>query len=96
MDTSIGDSNWLFITRGAGGATTNDTGVLARTNNFVKFEFKSDVVGEIAMRIDGGTWLTNTTTLPASVSPFMAIVPREAVAKTNAIDFFEFVAYPDR
>jgi len=95
-DDTMDGGNWKFITRGAGGATTNDTGVVARTNSFVKFEFQSLTVGSVMLRVDGGSWITNSTTMPANVSPIFSIVPRENVAKTNAIDFFEFVAWPDR
>lgn len=95
-DDTMDGSNWKFITRGAGGATTNDTGVVARTNSFVKFEFYSVTAGSVMLRVDGGNWITNSTTMPSNVSPIFSIVPRENVAKTNAIDFFEFVAWPDR
>jgi hypothetical protein len=95
-DDTMDGGNWKFITRGPGGATTNDTGVVARTNSFVKFEFQSLTVGSVMLRVDGGSWITNSTTMPANVSPIFSIVPRENVAKTNAIDFFEFVAWPDR
>jgi len=95
-DDTMDGSNWKFITRGAGGATTNDTGVVARTNSFVKFEFYSVTAGSVMLRVDGGNWITNSTTMPGNVSPIFSIVPRENVAKTNAIDFFEFVAWPDR
>ena len=95
-DDTMDGGNWKFITRGSGGATTNDTGVVARTNSFVKFEFQGVTVGSVMLRVDGGAWITNSTTMPDAVSPIVSIVPRENVAKTNAIDFFEFVAWPDR
>lgn len=95
-DDTMDGGNWKFITRGSGGATTNDTGVVARTNSFVKFEFQGVTAGSVMLRVDGGAWITNSTTMPDAVSPIVSIVPRENVAKTNAIDFFEFVARPDR
>jgi lysophospholipase L1-like esterase len=94
-DDTLTGSNWNLVTRDGSGAVTNSTGVQA-TTNWVKLEMRSDVVGQIALRVNGGTWVTNSSNTPTNASPFQAIIPRENVAKTNAVDFFEFVAWPDR
>jgi hypothetical protein len=95
-DDVLGDTNWVVITRNASGSTTNWSDVPISTN-WISVVFES-FDGTPTVSFNGGTRITNAATyFTLAAMPFQAIIPRDGSnAKSNALDYFDFTAYPTR
>lgn len=61
-DTSLGDTNWMCVSRGPSGTTRVDTGVAVTTGSWYRLTMNGNATGSFNCQVNGGTATTSITT----------------------------------
>ena len=97
-DTANSNTNTDFtlVTRSSS-TSSYQASAVATDTSYHHIKIFSTVAGTIGMSVDGGTAVTTTTDVTASVmEPFVQIFTRTAAAKTLNLDFYSYMAATGR
>jgi hypothetical protein len=93
FDTSLGDTNWMFVACNAGTCTRTNSGVPVGASTWYKMRIRSISPGAVLFSINGGTEISIATNLPVTPQNVgFRVQTHDSAQKDFLIDYFGFAA----